>query len=236
MQTPVQIEAPVTIEKSFARQKSIEIKRGPSAPLPATTVSSTDFKANHVQMTVQASQDVSVQKLDSPLDTKILYDLPKITSATVINELPAVVREPLTPQSSRLASQTRAITNLETHVIPVQVESVHQPTEPSAVKVENISMRPETGQALESAIITAAQPTLLNGKARAAKVEPVNVVPVNVREIEVRKIEINPVKIEPVSIKIPSSLQPVTIKPVTPELDTKESAKAKPIPRPSIWD
>ena len=236
MQTPAQIEAPVTIEKSFARQKSIEIKRGPSAPLPATTVFSTDFKANHVQMTVQASQDVSVQKLDSPLDTKILYDLPKITSATVINELPAVVREPLTPQSSRLASQTRAITNLETHVIPVQVESVHQPTEPSAVKVENISMRPETGQALESAIITAAQPTLLNGKARAAKVEPVNVVPVNVREIEVRKIEINPVKIEPVSIKIPSSLQPVTIKPVTPELDTKESAKAKPIPRPSIWD
>ena len=236
MQTPVEVEAPVTIEKSFARQKSIEIRRGPSAPLPATTVFSTDFKANHVQMTVQASQDVSVQKLDSPLDTKILYDLPKITSATVINELPAVVREPLTPQSSRLASQTRAITNLETHVIPVQVESVHQPTEPSAVKVENISMRPETGQALESAIITAAQPTLLNGKARAAKVEPVNVVPVNVREIEVRKIEINPVKIEPVSIKIPSSLQPVTIKPVTPELDTKESAKAKPIPRPSIWD
>ena len=185
---------------------------------------------------IMSLMNASVQKLDSPLDTTILYDLPEITSATVINELPAVVREPLTPQSSRLASKTRAITNLETHVIPVQVESVHQPTKPSAVKVKNVSMRPETDQALESTIITAAEPTLLNGKARAAKVESVNVVPVNVREIEVRKIEINPVKIEPVSIKIPSSLQPVTIKPVTPQLETKESAKAKPIPRPSIWD
>ena len=231
MPAPAQIETPVIIEKPVAIQKSIEIERGPLAPLPEPAVFRAAFKAEPKKMPIPASQAANVQPLGAPLSKTVSFDLPEITSETVINELPVVIRKPLPKPSADLAPQPFAATNVESNLVPVQVKSVKSPIEPTAVEIEEVQINPKTAPAKESPIITAAQPTLLNGQARAAKVEPVHVVPVDVREIEVA-----PVKVEPVSVKIPTSLQPVTIKPVMPQLDTQESAKAKPIPRPSIWD
>lgn len=236
IQAPVEIATPTLIEKPVAIQKPIEIERGPLAPLPEPTVFRTAFNAESAKMPVPVSQASTVKTLGSPLSKTVSYDLPEITSETVIHELPVVIRKPLPTPSSELAPHPLATTNLETNLVPVQVKSVKSPIEPTAHEIEEVHISLKTAPAAESPIITAAQPTRLNGQARAAKVEPVHVVPVDVREIEVREIEVAPVKVEPVNVKIPSSLQPVTIKPVTPQLETKESMKAKPIPRPSIWD